>query len=77
VTIFHLKSKAGPDGKAHLGDVDVGVPNVDIDIVVSIPKRILTQEQWRAEMELVLAGMTDVHLEELPRKPYEDPWREE
>jgi hypothetical protein len=75
-TVLHLKSKAGPDGKVHLGDMDVGQPGADVDIVVSINKKQLTQEEWRREMEALLNDMADVHLETYPRNPVRDPWSE-
>lgn len=37
MTILHLKSKAGPDGKLRLGEMDVGVPNADVNVTLELP----------------------------------------
>ena len=74
--IFHLKSKAGPDGKIRLGEVDVGKPGADVDIVFSVQQQALPQEEWRRRMESLLNDMSDVPLEAYPRHPVRDPWSE-
>jgi hypothetical protein len=77
MTILHLKSKAGPDGKVHLGDMDVGVPHADVDITLAVNQQPVDDVAWKAEMRKLLDDLGDVHLEELPRTPLRDPWKEE
>jgi hypothetical protein len=77
MTVLRLKSKAGPDGKAHLGDLDVGIPNAEIDVTVTVKPEAIDDATWKREMRRLLDDLGDVHLEELPRTPYKDPWKEE
>jgi hypothetical protein len=53
MTIFHIKSKAGPDGKIHLGEMDVGVPNADVDVTVSFrtDQSALNDEELKRQWE--------------------------
>jgi hypothetical protein len=73
VTVLHLKSKAGPDGKV---EFDTGMPGADVDIVASVKPKV-SDEQWKKEMGELLDSLGEVHLERLPRKPMRDRWSDE
>jgi len=73
VTVLHLTSKAGPDGKV---EFDTGMPDAEVDIVASIKPKPVSDEQWKKEMRELLDSMGDIHVEAYPRDPVRDPWSE-
>lgn len=73
MTILHLKSVAGPDGKVYIGPMDVGRPGAEVDITLSVKDQI-SDEQWRREMRDLLDSMGNIHVEAYPRHPVRDPW---
>ncbi len=74
MTILHQNLKAGPDGKLHVGDIDVGVPDAEVEVTFSVRQKTMTQEQWSNEMRALLNDLGEVHIEEYPRTPIRDPW---
>jgi len=73
MTVLHLKSKAGPDGKVQF---DTGIPGAEVDIVASVKDKPMSDEQWQKEMGDLLDSLGELHLELLPRKPMRDRWSE-
>ena len=73
MTVLHLKSKAGPDGKVQF---DTGIPGAEVDIVASVKDKPISDEQWKKEMREILDSMGDIHVETYPRVPMKDPWSE-
>ena len=76
MTILHVKSKSGPDGKVHLGDMDVGIPDAEVDVTVAVKSDLLNDVAWKTEMRKLLNELGEVHVQELPRTTLRDPWKE-
>jgi len=76
MTVLHLKSKTGPDGKIRLGEMTLGIPDAEVDVTVSVTSSppITSDAAWKARMRKLLSEIGNVHVEAYPRKPMRDPW---
>ena len=70
-----VKSRGGSDGVLHLA-LPVGVEEADKEVLITVelatPKKVMTQEEWEAWVDLTAGSITDPTFIRHPQGEYEE-----